>query len=196
MANSAVERWVSACRQARARGHNAASSGTPVRATHSPTAQMRASVTVCSVSCTTMPRCSEARTLLSRTPIVALVTTTLAVVLLDRGVAGGGLDLVEAGEMARDGLAWEHLELMRRMWKGKLVLKGVLSPADVRDTFDVMGALEGLSGELACARITDDEVRLTIPTGDKAPALKPGDCIVAVDPQEARRLVRGDRDVE
>lgn len=34
--------------------------------------------------------------------------------------------------MARDGLSWEHLELMRRMWKGKLVLKGVLSPADVR----------------------------------------------------------------
>ncbi|HET7160065.1 MAG TPA: alpha-hydroxy acid oxidase, partial [Burkholderiales bacterium] len=32
----------------------------------------------------------------------------------------------------RDGLAWEHLELMRRTWKGKLVVKGVLSPADVR----------------------------------------------------------------
>jgi L-lactate dehydrogenase (cytochrome) len=34
--------------------------------------------------------------------------------------------------MARDGLAWEHVELMRKMWKGKLVLKGVLSPQDVR----------------------------------------------------------------
>jgi len=33
---------------------------------------------------------------------------------------------------ARDGLSWEHVELMRRIWKGKLVLKGVLSPADVR----------------------------------------------------------------
>jgi L-lactate dehydrogenase (cytochrome) len=32
----------------------------------------------------------------------------------------------------RDGLAWEHVELMRRLWKGKLVLKGVLSPQDVR----------------------------------------------------------------
>jgi L-lactate dehydrogenase (cytochrome) len=32
----------------------------------------------------------------------------------------------------RDGLAWEHVELMRRIWKGKLVLKGVLSPQDVR----------------------------------------------------------------
>ena len=32
----------------------------------------------------------------------------------------------------RDGLAWEHLELMRRTWKGKLVVKGVLAPADVR----------------------------------------------------------------
>ncbi|RPI44212.1 MAG: alpha-hydroxy-acid oxidizing protein [Betaproteobacteria bacterium] len=33
---------------------------------------------------------------------------------------------------ARDGLSWEHVELMRKLWKGKLVLKGVLSPADVR----------------------------------------------------------------
>jgi L-lactate dehydrogenase (cytochrome) len=32
----------------------------------------------------------------------------------------------------RDGLNWEHVELMRKMWKGKLVLKGVLSPQDVR----------------------------------------------------------------
>jgi L-lactate dehydrogenase (cytochrome) len=34
--------------------------------------------------------------------------------------------------LARDGLAWEHVELMRKIWKGKLVLKGVLSPGDVR----------------------------------------------------------------
>ena len=39
---------------------------------------------------------------------------------------------IERPNMARDGLAWEHVELMRRLWKGKLVLKGVLSPADVR----------------------------------------------------------------
>jgi L-lactate dehydrogenase (cytochrome) len=32
----------------------------------------------------------------------------------------------------RDGLAWEHLELMRRIWKGKLVVKGVLAREDVR----------------------------------------------------------------
>ena len=32
----------------------------------------------------------------------------------------------------RDGLAWEHLELMRRIWKGKLVIKGVLAKHDVR----------------------------------------------------------------
>jgi L-lactate dehydrogenase (cytochrome) len=32
----------------------------------------------------------------------------------------------------RDGLAWEHLELMRKMWKGKLVIKGVLARQDVR----------------------------------------------------------------
>jgi L-lactate dehydrogenase (cytochrome) len=39
---------------------------------------------------------------------------------------------LERPRMARDGLSWEHLELMRRMWKGKLVLKGVLSKEDVR----------------------------------------------------------------
>ena len=39
---------------------------------------------------------------------------------------------IERPRMARDGLSWEHVELMRRIWKGKLVLKGVLSPQDVR----------------------------------------------------------------
>jgi L-lactate dehydrogenase (cytochrome) len=38
----------------------------------------------------------------------------------------------ERPRMARDGLAWEHVELMRKTWKGKLVLKGVLSPRDAR----------------------------------------------------------------
>jgi len=38
----------------------------------------------------------------------------------------------ERPRWSRDGLNWEHVELMRKMWKGKLVLKGVLSPADVR----------------------------------------------------------------
>jgi len=42
------------------------------------------------------------------------------------------IGMTERPRMARDGLAWEHLELMRKMWKGKLVLKGVLAPADVR----------------------------------------------------------------
>ncbi len=38
----------------------------------------------------------------------------------------------ERPRWARDGLSWEHVELMRRLWKGKLVLKGVLSQQDVR----------------------------------------------------------------
>ena len=33
-----------------------------------------------------------------------------------------------------------------------------MSESDVRDSFELMGALEALSGELACARIGDDEV--------------------------------------
>jgi L-lactate dehydrogenase (cytochrome) len=32
----------------------------------------------------------------------------------------------------RDKLAWPHVELMRKIWKGRLVLKGVLDPRDAR----------------------------------------------------------------
>lgn len=39
---------------------------------------------------------------------------------------------MERPRMSRDGLSWEHVELMRKIWKGKLVLKGVLSQHDVR----------------------------------------------------------------
>jgi L-lactate dehydrogenase (cytochrome) len=36
------------------------------------------------------------------------------------------------GDGERDRLSWTHLELMRRLWKGRLVLKGVLDPEDAR----------------------------------------------------------------
>jgi len=39
---------------------------------------------------------------------------------------------LDRGDGPRDRLAWTHLELMRRLWKGRLVLKGVLDPADAR----------------------------------------------------------------
>jgi L-lactate dehydrogenase (cytochrome) len=32
----------------------------------------------------------------------------------------------------RDQLAWQHVELIRRHWKGKLVVKGLISPADAK----------------------------------------------------------------
>jgi L-lactate dehydrogenase (cytochrome) len=32
----------------------------------------------------------------------------------------------------RDKLSWKHVELMRRMWKGRFVLKGILDPEDAR----------------------------------------------------------------
>ena len=32
----------------------------------------------------------------------------------------------------RDQLAWKHVELIRKRWKGKLVVKGLVSPADAR----------------------------------------------------------------
>jgi L-lactate dehydrogenase (cytochrome) len=36
-----------------------------------------------------------------------------------------------AGIAAHEALCWDHLRLMRELWKGPLVVKGVLSPADV-----------------------------------------------------------------
>ena len=33
---------------------------------------------------------------------------------------------------ARDQLAWKHVELIRKRWKGKLVVKGLISPQDAR----------------------------------------------------------------
>jgi L-lactate dehydrogenase (cytochrome) len=33
---------------------------------------------------------------------------------------------------SRDQLAWKHVELIRRRWKGKLVVKGLVAPADAR----------------------------------------------------------------
>jgi L-lactate dehydrogenase (cytochrome) len=33
---------------------------------------------------------------------------------------------------ARDQLAWKHIELIRRRWNGKLVVKGLIAPADAR----------------------------------------------------------------
>ncbi|HMH17865.1 MAG TPA: alpha-hydroxy acid oxidase [Burkholderiales bacterium] len=39
---------------------------------------------------------------------------------------------LDRGDGQRDRLAWTHLELMRRLWKGRLVLKGVLDPEDAR----------------------------------------------------------------
>jgi L-lactate dehydrogenase (cytochrome) len=30
----------------------------------------------------------------------------------------------------RDRLSWQHVDLMRKLWKGKLVLKGILDPQD------------------------------------------------------------------
>jgi L-lactate dehydrogenase (cytochrome) len=32
----------------------------------------------------------------------------------------------------RDQLAWKHVELIRKRWTGKLVVKGIVSPADAR----------------------------------------------------------------
>lgn len=52
--------------------------------------------------------------------------------------------------LASDGLI--TLEPNRGAWITKL------TPEDLREVFPIMGALEALSGELACARITDAEI--------------------------------------
>jgi len=36
-----------------------------------------------------------------------------------------------AGIAAHEALAWEHIRLIRKLWQGPLIVKGVLSPADV-----------------------------------------------------------------
>ncbi len=41
-------------------------------------------------------------------------------------------DLVRAIGL-RDGLSWGHVELIRRQWRGRFVLKGILSAADARE---------------------------------------------------------------
>jgi L-lactate dehydrogenase (cytochrome) len=38
----------------------------------------------------------------------------------------------ERGRGRRDKLSWRHLELMRRLWKGRLVVKGILYRSDAR----------------------------------------------------------------
>jgi len=38
----------------------------------------------------------------------------------------------ERGRGRRDKLSWKHLELMRRLWKGRLVVKGILDKDDAR----------------------------------------------------------------
>ena len=35
-----------------------------------------------------------------------------------------------AGIAAHEALCWRHIRLLRELWKGKLVIKGILSPAD------------------------------------------------------------------
>ncbi|MEP3232921.1 MAG: GntR family transcriptional regulator [Hyphomicrobiales bacterium] len=52
--------------------------------------------------------------------------------------------------LAVDGLVW--LEPNRGAWVSKITIE------DLQEVFPVMGALEALSGELACERITDDEI--------------------------------------
>jgi L-lactate dehydrogenase (cytochrome) len=39
---------------------------------------------------------------------------------------------VERDFSKRDHLSWEHLDLIRRQWKARLVVKGIMSPADAR----------------------------------------------------------------
>ncbi len=45
-----------------------------------------------------------------------------------------GLGNRQAGR--RDKLSWPHLDLIRRLWKGKLVVKGILDPDDARKASD------------------------------------------------------------
>ena len=52
----------------------------------------------------------------------------------------------------RDHLSWQHLELIRRQWKGRLILKGVMTPDDARAMLGVRDRRAGAraSGTGAC----------------------------------------------
>lgn len=68
------------------------------------------------------------------------LTSVLARTLVKRGNphidnlepwGGPGLFSREvAGIAAHEALCWRHIQLLRALWKGKLVIKGILSPAD------------------------------------------------------------------
>jgi L-lactate dehydrogenase (cytochrome) len=68
---------------------------------------------------------------------------TLAQTLVKNGMphfenagAGRGVPIISRSVVRqfglRDHLNWEHLALIRRLWTGKLVVKGLISPDDVR----------------------------------------------------------------
>ena len=69
------------------------------------------------------------------------LTSVLGRILLKRGIPhivnlepNGGPGLFSSkvkGIAAHESLSWEHVRIMRELWKGPLVLKGLLSPADV-----------------------------------------------------------------
>lgn len=71
----------------------------------------------------------------------------MARTLLKRGIphfenagAGRGVPIISRNVVRqfglRDHLDWQHLALMRRLWKGKLVVKGILSAEDVERARD------------------------------------------------------------
>jgi len=72
----------------------------------------------------------------------AWVLSTAARTLLRRGIPhidnlefNGGPSLFSrsvSGIASHDGLAWDHVRLIRRLWQGPLVVKGILSPQDAR----------------------------------------------------------------
>ena len=61
--------------------------------------------------------------------------------------------------LAVDGLVW--LEPNRGAWVSKVTIE------ELEEVFPVMGALEGLSGELACESITDEQIEAIRTTHNK-----------------------------
>ncbi|GAB2900955.1 alpha-hydroxy-acid oxidizing protein [Paralcaligenes sp. KSB-10] len=68
---------------------------------------------------------------------------TLARTLISRGMlhfenagAGRGVPVISRSVVRqfglRDHLSWEHLDLIRRLWKGRLIVKGIIDADDVR----------------------------------------------------------------
>ena len=63
---------------------------------------------------------------------------------------------VERSWRQRDQLSWQHVELMRRLWKGRLLLKGILHKEDARVALETAGRFVDATGSVTTGTIASE----------------------------------------